>query len=132
MCVMLLRLRLGNIISGVIAAGITFIGARFLLAPRAAALSYGIPLASDRDRWLTAVKGVRDITSGLLLGGALWSGTSKTTRRLLAIETLIPLGDGAIVFSRFGWRRPWLLAMHWGTAAFAMLAAGLLAVDDAA
>src|SRR6516162_6617193 len=98
MCVMLLRLRLGNIMSGVIAAGITFIGARFLFAPRAAALSYGIPLASDRDRWLTAVKGVRDVTSGLLLAGALSSGVGATTRRVLAIETIIPLGDGAIVF----------------------------------
>ena len=125
-----LRLRLGNIMSGVIAVGITFIGARFLLAPRAAALSYGIPLASDRDRWLTAVKGVRDVTSGLLLAGALLSGVSAATRRLLAIETLIPLGDGAIIFSRFGWRRPGLLAIHWGTAAFAMLATGLLAVED--
>jgi hypothetical protein len=118
--------------SGVIAVGITFIGARFLLAPRVAALSYGIPLASDRDRWLTAVKGVRDVTSGLLLAGALLSGVSAATRRVLAIDTLIPLGDGAIVFSRFGWRRPGLLAMHWGTAAFAMLAAGLLAGEDAA
>jgi hypothetical protein len=118
--------------SAVIAAGITFIGARFLLAPRAASRSYGIPLASDRDRWLTAVKGVRDVTSGLLLAGALLSGVSAATRRLLAIETLIPLGDGAIVFSRFRWRRPGLLAMHWGTAAFAMLAAGLLASEDAA
>jgi hypothetical protein len=126
-----LRARLGNIISGVIAAGITVIGARFLLAPRAAALNYGIPLASDRDRWLTAVKGVRDVTSGLLLAGALLSGVRATTRRVLAIETIIPLGDGAIVFSRFGWRRPGLLAMHWGTAAFAMLASGLLAVEDA-
>ena len=129
---MRIRLRLGNIMSGVIAVGITFIGARFLLAPRVAALSYGIPLASDRDRWLTAVKGVRDVTSGLLLAGALLSGVSAATRRLLAIETLIPLGDGAIVFSRFRWRRPGLLAMHWGTAAFAMLAAGLLASEDAA
>jgi hypothetical protein len=129
---MRMRLRLGNIMSGVIAAGITFIGARFLLAPRAAALSYGIPLASNRDRWLTAVKGVRDITSGLLLAGTLLSGVSAAKRRVLAIETLIPLGDGAIVFSRFGWRRPGLLAMHWGTAAFAMLAAGLLAGEDTA
>jgi hypothetical protein len=126
------RLRLGDIMSGVIAVGITLIGARFLLAPRAAALSYGIPLASRRDRWLTAVKGVRDVTSGLLLAGSLLSGGSAATRRVLAIETLIPLGDGAIVFSRFGWRRPGLLAMHWGTAAFAMLATRLLAVADPA
>jgi len=126
-----LRIRLGNIMAGVVAAGITFLGARFLLAPRVAALGYGIPLASDRDRWLTAVKGVRDVTSGLLLAGALLSGVSATTRRVLAIESLIPLGDGAIVFSRFGWRRPGLLAMHWGTAAFGMLATGLLAVEDA-
>src|SRR6185312_13142314 len=74
--VMPLRIRLGNIMAGVVAAGITFLGARFLLAPRVAALGYGIPLASDRDRRLTAVKGVRDVTSGLLLAGALLSGVS--------------------------------------------------------
>ena len=123
---MLLRLRLGNIISGVIAAGITFIGARFLFAPRAAALSYGIPLASDRDRWLTAVKGVRDIASGLVLAGAMALPGRAATRRMVALLTIIPIVDGAIVATRGGARRPGFLAMHWGTATLMLGATALL------
>jgi uncharacterized protein DUF4267 len=121
-----MRERIGDIMAGLVAAGITIIGARFLLAPRAAARDYGIALASNRDRWLTAVKGVRDVTSGLLVAGALWSRQRSVVRRALAIATLIPIGDGAIVASRHGWRRPGVLAMHWGTAAFMLGGAALL------
>jgi Domain of unknown function (DUF4267) len=128
----MLRARIGNIMAGLVAAGITVIGARFLLAPRAAALAYGIPLASKRDRWLTAVKGARDVTSGLLLAAVLLSGDRAVARRALGIATLIPLGDGGIIASRYGWRRPGLLAMHWGTAAFMLTGAALLREHRAA
>ncbi len=121
-----MRERVGAIIAGLVAVGITGIGACFLVAPRAAARGYGIALASDADRWLTAVKGVRDVTSGLLLGGLLLSRERAVLRRALAIATLIPLGDGAIVASRYGWRRPGVLAMHWGTAALMLGGAAIL------
>src|SRR5690349_14629370 len=121
--VMQLRLRIGTVMAGLVAASITVIGARFLLAPRTAALGYGIPLATNRDRWLTAVKGARDITSGLLLASVLLSAPRAIARRVLGIATLIPLSDGGIIASRYGLRRPGLLAIHWGTAAFMLTGA---------
>jgi Domain of unknown function (DUF4267) len=121
-----MRSHVGKLMAGLVSAGITFVGARFLVAPYAAARDYGLPLASDDDRWLTAVKGVRDVTSGLLLAGALSLPDRAPARRLLAIASLIPIGDGAIVASRYGVRRPGILAMHWGTAAFMLAAVALL------
>jgi hypothetical protein len=121
-----MRTRIGNIMAGIVAAGIVVIGARFLVAPRRAARDYGVPLASDADRWLTAVKGVRDVTSGLLLASAMTLPGRAATRRALSLATLIPIADGAIVASRWGARRPGVLAMHWGTAAFMLAGAALL------
>lgn len=121
-----MRTHIGNLMAGLVSAGIIVVGARFLLAPRAAARDYGVPLASDEDRWLTAVKGVRDVTSGLLLAGALSLPDRAPARRVLGIASLIPIGDGAIVASRWGARRPGVLAMHFGTAAFMLAAVAML------
>lgn len=118
--------RIGNIIAGTIAAGIIVVGARFLLDPRGAARSYGVPLDSDGDRWLTAVKGVRDMASGLVVAGAMAKRDRAATRRILTLESVIPLADGAIVATRYGTRRPGFLAMHWGTAALMLVGSALL------
>ena len=58
---------IGYTLAGLIAAGIVFIGARFLLAPRVAAAGYGVqPDLSQRSTGAyLSVKGVRDIASGL-------------------------------------------------------------------
>jgi hypothetical protein len=121
-----MRARIGNIMAGMVAAGIIVVGARFLFDPRGAARSYGVPLDSDGDRWLTAVKGVRDVTSGLLLAAAMSLPGRAAARRMLSVATIIPVADGAIVAARYGARRPGILAMHWGTAAFMAAGAALL------
>ena len=55
-------------LSALVGAGIIVIGARFLLAPAAAA-GYGLPAAPEPGSAgpYLAVKGVRDITSGLFV-----------------------------------------------------------------
>ena len=56
--------RIGFYLSGVIAAGIIFIGCRFLLAPSTAAAAYGVPAGADRySRAYLSAKGIRDIAS---------------------------------------------------------------------
>ena len=121
-----MRARIGTIIAGTIAAGIIAVGARFLVDPRGAARAYGVPLDSDADRWLTAVKGVRDMASGLVVAGAMALPGRDATRRMVALQTIIPIADGVIVATRFGARRPGFLAMHWGTAALMVVATALL------
>jgi Domain of unknown function (DUF4267) len=56
----------GFYLSGVIAAGIIFIGGRFLLAPSSAAAAYGVPAGTEpHSRVYLSAKGIRDIASGL-------------------------------------------------------------------
>lgn len=50
-----------------IAAGIIFIGARFIIDPSAAATGYGISLSSTHDLAFGRIKGIRDIFSGVVL-----------------------------------------------------------------
>ena len=58
--------RIGFYLSGVIAAGIIFIGCRFLMAPSTAAAAYGVPAGAEpHSREYLSAKGTRDIASGL-------------------------------------------------------------------
>ena len=57
---------IGFYLSAVIAAGIIFIGGRFLLAPSLAAAGYGIPAGTEpHSRAYLSAKGICDIASGL-------------------------------------------------------------------
>jgi hypothetical protein len=70
---------IGYGLSGLLGLGIIFIGARFLLAPRAASASFGIavgPGSGSADPYLS-VKGVRDIASGLVVFILLAAGESR-------------------------------------------------------
>src|SRR5215470_1229077 len=60
---------IGYTLAGLIAAAIIFIGARFIIAPRAAAAAYGVqPDLSQRSAGAyLSVKGIRDIVSGLIV-----------------------------------------------------------------
>lgn len=102
-----------------VAAGIIFIGVRFLFAPDTAARGFGIPLAANQDVAFLFVKGVRDIVSGLIFLALLWSGERRLIGALLLIAMLIPISDGAIVLSSIGWGP--VLAVHWGTALYMLL-----------
>lgn len=102
---------------GLIAAGIIFIGARFLVVPQAAAAAFGVSVGGTPTLAYLWAKGTRDIVSGLLLIALLWSGAG---RRVLAVfifvAALIPFGDLINVYVNVGTRYPLALAIHGGTA----------------
>ena len=102
---------------------IILIGLRFLLAPRAATLAYGI--AEGDVRGLTAIKGVRDIASGVILL-VVWAvaGPVALGWALLA-AALIPIGDALIVAT--SGKLAAALSIH-GVTAVLMVAAGLVLV----
>ena len=102
-------------------AGIIVIGSRFLLTPRRATTDFGV--APDDVRALTAIKGVRDITSGVVLL-VVWAaaGTTALGWALLA-AALTPIADAVIVTTR-GRKLATALGIHGLTAAL-LLAAGL-------
>ena len=91
--------KFGYGLSGLLGAGIIVLGARFLAAPQAAAAAYGITTeqgAAASDPYL-AVKGVRDIASGVVAFVLLAAGEPHVLGRYMAAVSIIPIGDAVIV-----------------------------------
>ena len=101
---------------------ILVIGARFLLAPRAATIAYGV--AEDDVRALTAIKGVRDITSGVVPLVVLAAAGPHVFGWALLAAAITPVGDAVVVVTRGGTLRH-ALGVH-GATALVLVAAGLV------
>jgi hypothetical protein len=120
---------LASILSGLIGVGIILIGARFLVAPQAAAAGFGVPAeppgaqtpAGGPYPWLNA-KGVRDIASGIFIWVLLANQAPHLLGAFMVAASIIPVGDAAIVL-RSGGTRAAALGIHGATAAV-ILAAG--------
>ena len=103
-------------------AGIVALGVRFVVAPRPAMAGFGV--APDRVRAMTSAKGVRDVTSGVLLL-VVWAtaGTEALGWFLVAVA-LTPVADAVIVLTNGG-KLSTALGVHGLTAAL-LVAAGLV------
>ncbi|MGE0214220.1 DUF4267 domain-containing protein [Mycolicibacterium sp.] len=112
------------VIAALAAVAIIGLGLRFLLQPRQATLAFGIP--ADSVRGLTAIKGVRDITSGVLVL-VVWAaaGTGPLGWALLA-AAITPIADAVIVLTNGG-KLSAALGIH-GVTAVLLIAAGLVLV----
>ena len=98
------------------------LGIRFLLAPRQATLGFGV--GADSFRALTEIKGVRDITSGVVPLVA-WAAAGRTTLGwVLVAAALTPTADALIVLSNGG-KLSTALGIH-GLTAGLLVAAGLV------
>jgi hypothetical protein len=98
------------------------LGIRFLLAPRPATLAFGV---ADGDvRALTAIKGVRDIASGVVLLVVWAAAGQEALGWALVAAAMTPVGDALIVLGNGG-RRSTALGVHGVTAAL-LVAAGLV------
>ncbi|MDF5757343.1 DUF4267 domain-containing protein [Spongiactinospora sp. TRM90649] len=109
-------------LAGLIAIGIILIGIRFLLRPVAAAEGFGVPVSMNA--YLT-VKGVRDITCGLIVLPALVTGDQHMLGWLILASVFSPLGDTVIVL-RNGGRRAVAFGVHGLTAAVMVVIAAIL------
>ena len=87
----------------------------------AAAAGYGVRTA-PRDPYL-AVKGIRDIASGLVLLAVLARGDRRTTGSTALAAATIPFGDMIVVLTRGGSPRV-ALGVH-GATCLVMLAAAV-------
>ncbi|WBC13627.1 DUF4267 domain-containing protein [Micromonospora sp. WMMA1998] len=102
-----------------------FIGARFLLAPRASAAGYGVAVAPDGSTAYLTVKGLRDLSYGLL-GLALIAFTSaEAVAWYMLVVALNPLGDTVVVL-RNGGTRAVAFGIHFATAVVVLVNAALL------
>lgn len=91
-------------LSGLVALGIIAVGVRFLLAPRAAAAGYGVAIREEigtGGAYLSA-KGVRDITSGLVVFLLIAIAGYRVLGGWMLVMTLIPTGDAVVVLRSGG------------------------------
>lgn len=115
-------MHLAALVVAVIACvAIIVVGTRFLLTPRRATLDFGV--APDSFRALTAIKGVRDITSGLVLLAVWASGGAQPLGWALIVSAVTPTADAIIVRTNGG-KVATALGIH-GTTAALLVAAGL-------
>jgi hypothetical protein len=122
---------LGSVLSGVIAAAVILMGARYLIDPQPAADGFGIPGqlgdTAPGHAWL-AVKAIRDIAIGIVIAILLINGASRLLGWLMLAVALVPIGDGTIVL-RSGGKRTIAYGVHWATAALMLTIGALLIVS---
>ena len=120
---------IGFYLSGLIAAGIIFIGCRFLLAPSTAAAGYGVPAGVEtHSRAYLSAKGIRDIASGLFIAVLIAYGSAHALGWFMLAATLIPIADAMIVLHHGG-DRTIAFGVHGGTAVAMLIISGLLLID---
>ncbi len=120
---------IGYTLAGLLAAGIIFIGARFIVAPRVAAAGYGVQpdLGQRTAGAYLSVKGVRDIASGLIVLVLIAAGATHLLGWVILAATIIPLADAAIVLGNGGAKSiAW--GVHGVTAAVMLVTSALLAI----
>jgi hypothetical protein len=98
------------------------LGVRFILRPRQATLDFGI--AADSLRGLTEIKGVRDITSGVVPLVVWASAVTSPLGWVLVAAALTPTADALIVLTNGG-KRSKAFGVH-GVTAGVLVAAGLV------
>ena len=99
--------QLGYVLSGLIAAAIMFLGARFWLAPQTASAEFGIadsPLPSTGFTAWLSVKGTRDIASGLFVILLMANGSPRLLGEFMLVASLIAFGDMVTVLRSRGSR----------------------------
>ena len=101
---------------------ILFIGGRFLVAPAIATAGFGV--AEDRRRAFTSIKGVRDITSGIVPLVVLLVAGPQVFGWVLVAAAITPIGDAVIVLTNGGTLKQ-ALSVH-GATAVVLIAAGLV------
>lgn len=104
---------------------ILFIGGRFLIAPRIATAGFGV--AEDRRRAFTSIKGIRDITSGIVPLTVLLVAGPHVFGWALVAAALTPVGDAVIVVTNGGTLRQ-ALTVHAATALVLVVAGLVLAL----
>ncbi len=86
------------------ALGIIYVGASYVSNPRTMAPNFGLPLPEEGTNipWWLRLKGVRDITSGVLvLVFMAWDG-HRALGLVLLVEAMIPIGDMSNILAAKG------------------------------
>ncbi|ADI08828.1 hypothetical protein SBI_05708 [Streptomyces bingchenggensis BCW-1] len=104
---------------------VVFIGARFLVSPQAAATGFGVPAKQHGDAAYLTVKGLRDLTSGVIGLALLAFADAHAVGWYMLAVALTPLGDTLIVL-RNGGTKAAAFGIHFATAVVVLISAALL------
>ena len=118
------------ILAALVAAGIIVIGCFYLVSPERISGSFGLkPPASDVDTraWLR-LKGIRDLTAGLVVLTMMLAASRQLLGIALLVEAIIPFGDMSIIL-RSGGSKSRAFSIH-GVTCVVMLVVGLLLIHD--
>ncbi|WP_104815921.1 DUF4267 domain-containing protein [Kitasatospora sp. MMS16-BH015] len=121
------RTRLATALAAVLAAFIIVVGLFFILAPAGFAPGFGIPVPQGGTGYFD-IKGVRDITSGLVPLALLLTGHRRALGWALLATAFTPLGDAVIVLSHHG-PVATALGVHAATAALVLATSALLLTE---
>ena len=107
-----------------LALAIIAIGTQYVVSPRSATRSFGLPLPEDGANiaWWLRLKGVRDVASGLLVLAFIVCGELRTVGVVLLVEAIIPIGDMLVILAAKGSAKS-TFGMHATTAVVMVLAA---------
>ncbi|WP_343667932.1 DUF4267 domain-containing protein [Chitinophaga sp.] len=114
-----------------IAAGIIFIGARFIVNPLVGADGFGIPISSMDDLPFGKIKGIRDIFSGLVLLPFLFLKMRKAAAFALTTAIIVPATDFCIVLVTNGPKDLQHLLIHGLTVVYMIVTSILLFRENA-
>ncbi|NKZ07697.1 DUF4267 domain-containing protein [Actinomadura latina] len=109
----------------VLALFVAFIGAQFLISPQAAAAGYGVPGKPDGDAAYLEIKGLRDLTFGILGLALIAFAGAHAAGWYMLVVALAPLGDTLIVL-RHGGSKAVAFGIHFATAVVVLVSAALL------
>ncbi|MET7304004.1 DUF4267 domain-containing protein [Embleya sp. NPDC005575] len=105
---------------------IIYIGVAFLIAPQSSASGFGLPSWPEHEGTaFLAVKGVRDIGTGLIIFALLPTGHRRALGWAMLAISFVPAGDMVIVLSNEGSAGK-AFGIHGLTAVLVALTAGLL------
>jgi hypothetical protein len=115
-------------LAGLIAVAVTMIGCSYLVAPDRASGSFGLkPPASDADTraWLR-LKGLRDVTFGLLVLTMMLAADRRSVGIVLLVAAIVPFGDMSIILGSGGSKSK-AFSVH-GVTCAVILVVGLLLI----
>ncbi|WP_327089790.1 DUF4267 domain-containing protein [Nonomuraea sp. NBC_01738] len=109
---------------------IAFIGWRFLFQPMPAAAGYGVAAKADGDPAYLTIKGMRDLTYGILGLALLFFVGMRAEAWYMLVVAILPLGDVFIVL-RNGGTKAVAFGIHFATAVVVLLSSALLFIASA-
>src|SRR5271154_7516633 len=107
-----------------LALAIIAIGTQYVVSPRTATRSFGLPLPEDGANiaWWLRLKGVRDIVAGLAVLAFMAWGAPRGVGIILLVEAIIPVGDMLLILAAKGSTKS-AFGIHGITTVFMVLAA---------